>query len=368
MRYFATDIETARPLRVWLGSIAGLLLCALVLPGSVWGQSVVQSLIAEAEAAGADANRMRTVASRAEGAGLSSQQTASLLKPVVSLAKRDLPTTPLLNKTLEGLAKQVPAGRMTPVLQQIQTHTEKAGTLISTWTQKQETKTLLGTTNQSLPRADRDRLIVNIAEAQQQDVPLDQIATFLNELPRAVKNRSVSASDVAVAVSVMPDLPTATSSPGTSRDLLAAALNAGYDPESLRQIPGALERAHRTNARPAASIAKNATEAIAKGTPASTMLRTLFQGTIPNAAPASQNAPSSAPPGQSNPPGKDGRPAGTAPPTPQNSPPSSGAGGGPPPSEVPPSEDPPSNDPPSGAPPSDNGTPGPGPEDPPSSQ
>jgi hypothetical protein len=167
---------------------------------------------------------------------------------------------------------------------------EKAGTLISTWTQKQETKALLGTTDQSLPRADRDRLIVNIAETQQQGVPLDQIATFLNELSRAVKNRSVSASDVAVSVSVMPDLATTTSSPGTSRDVLAAALNAGYDPESLRQIPGALERAHRTNARPAASIAKNATEAIAKGTPASTMLRTLFQGTNPNAAPASQNA------------------------------------------------------------------------------
>jgi hypothetical protein len=349
MRHFVTNIETTCPLRVWLRSVAGLLLCALVLPGSVWGQSTVQSLIAEGESAGGDANRMRTVAARAEGAGLSPEQTATLLRPAVSLAKRDLPTTPLLNKTLEGLAKQVPAQRMTPVLQQIQTHTEKAGALISTWTQKQDTKVLLGTTDRSLSRADRDQLIVNIAEAQQQDVPLDQIETFLNELPRATRSRPVSASDVAVAVSVMPDLPTATSAPGSSRSLLTAALNAGYDPESLRQLPGALKRAQRTNARPPASIAESVTQAIGKGSPAPRVLRSLFQGTVPNTPAAPQNAPSASPPGQSNPPGKDGRPARSTPPASQENPPSNGAGNAP--TGSPPSEGSPPDTPSPGNPP-----------------
>jgi len=332
----ATNRQTARPLRAWLGGMAGVLLLALLLPASVHGQSAVESLIAEGRAAGADANRMQTVASRAEGAGLSPQQTAALLKPAVSLAERDLPTTPLLNKTLEGLAKQVPAKRMTPVLQQIQTHTEKAGALVSTWTEKPDTKALLGTTDGSLARTERDQLVVNIAEAQQQNVPLNQIQSFLDALPRAVKSRPVSASDVAVAVSVMPDLPTTPTAPNTSRHLLTAALNAGYGPESLRQLPGALARAQRSNSRPAASIAESVTQAIGKGSPAPAVLRTLFQGTVPDNPSSSRNAPPTRPPGQSNPPGRDGRPGGADRPASQNNPPPDGG-------ERPPTGSPPSN-------------------------
>jgi hypothetical protein len=304
---------------------------------------------------------MRTVASRAERAGLSSEQTATLLKPAVSLAERDLPSTPLLNKTLEGLAKQIPPQRMTPVLQQLHTHTQEAGALVSTWAQQNDTKTLLGTNDGSLPNAERSQLIVNIAEARQQNVPMAEIETFLNELPGAVRARSVSAHDVAVAVSVMPDLPTATSAPSSSRDLLTAALNAGYDAESLRQLPGALERAQRTNARPAASIAERVTEAIGQGSPAPAVLRTLFQGTVPNAPPASQDAAPSAPPGQSNPPGKDGRPPGVDPPPSQETPPPDGGRDTP---TGPPSSD--GGQP--GSPSPNNGSPGQGPESPPPSQ
>ena len=343
-----------RPPWKWTWGLVGVLLCALVLPASVQGQSAVESLMAEGRAAGADVERMRVVVSRAENAGLSSQQAATLLQPAVSLAKRDLPATPLLNKTLEGLAKQVPPARMTPVLQELRTHTEEAGTLISSWTKKKKTKALLDTEDNSLPRAERDQLIVSVAEARQQNVPVPNIETFLNKLPDAVGSRSVSANEVAVAVSVMPDLPAAASPPATSRALLTAALNADYDPESLRQLPGALERAQQVSDRPTVSIAKSATRAIQKGIPAPKMLRSLFQGTVPGTPPAVQNAPSS-PPGQRNPPGRDGRPApGSSP----GSLPSDGGGQGPPPSGDQPSGDQPSGDQPGGdqpsGPPSNN--------------
>lgn len=355
------NIATLRLLRGGLGALTGVLLCVLVLPTSVQGQSPVQSLIADGEAAGADAARMRTVASRAERAGLSPQQTATLLKPAVSLAKRDLPSTPLLNKTLEGLAKQVPSQRMTPVLQQLQTHTQEAGALISTWTQKSDARTLLGTNDGSLPDAARNQLIVNIAEARQQNVPMAEIETFLNELPGAVRARSVSANEVAAAVSVMPDLPTAASDPGTSRALLTAALNAGYDSESLRQMPVALERAQRTSARPAPSIAKSTAQAITKGSPAPKVLRTLFQGTVPNAPPASQNAAASSPPGQSNPPGEDGHPTSVDPPATQDSPPppngSGDAPNGPPSHSGEQPTAPPADNPSSGPPPGASSSP-----------
>ena len=75
----------------------------------------------------ADAALMRTVATRAQNAGFGAQATAGLLRPAVDLAEQDLPAAPLMNKALEGLAKQVPAARMGPVLRQLGTHTREAG-------------------------------------------------------------------------------------------------------------------------------------------------------------------------------------------------------------------------------------------------
>lgn len=301
---------------------AGLLLLLVALPTTAWGQSPVPSLIEQGRAAGADAELLRTVADRAEAAGFSDRATADLLRPAVSLAERDLPASPLLTKTLEGLAKQVPAGRMSPVLQRLQTHTQEAGALVSSWVRQEGTQDLLGRSGPP-PKAERDRLITTIAQARQQDLPPAALEQFLTQLPGAVERRPVALSEVATAVSAMPDLPGARDNPALARELLAAALNAGYDTESLRQLPAALEQARRTNSQPATAIAKGAARAIAQGTPAANVLRTLFQGTVPGVGPAAGagNGPPGTPPGQGKPPGKEGRPPGAgAPDDPGNSP------------------------------------------------
>ncbi len=316
-------LASVAPLRL------GVLLVSLLLVGGpALGQdsSPVSSLIEKGEASGADATLMRTVASRAQKAGLSPEATADLLQPAVTLAERNLPTAPFLNKTLEGLAKQVPPNRMGPVLQEVQTHLEEGGTLVSTWLNRNDVKTLLGG---SPPASERNQLIANVAESRQQDVPLPTVESFLNTLPDAVQRRSVSLSSVAVAVSVMPDLPEVRSNPKVSHQLLTAALNAGYDAESVRQLPSALERAQQTNQRPAVAIAQGTARAISKGTPAANVLRNLFQGTIPGGGPPSgvgDGTPS--PPGQGKPPGPDGRPPGAGPPDdPGQNPPDNPSGG-----------------------------------------
>mgnify|MGYP000102450714 CR=1 FL=1 len=300
----------------------GLLLFAAALPTAAWGQPSVQSLIEQGRAAGADAELLQTVAARAEAAGFSDRATADLLRPAVGLAERDLPATPLLTKTLEGLAKQVPAGRMSPVLQRLQTHTQEAGALVSSWVQQDATQELLGRSGPP-PKAERDQLITTIAEARQQDLPPPALEQFLTQLPGAVQRRPVGLSEVATAVSAMPDLPGARDNPALARELLAAALNAEYDAESLRQLPAALEQARRTSSQPASAIAKGAARAIAQGTPAANVLRTLFQGTIPGVGPAAGagSGPPGTPPGQGKPPGEGGRPPGAgAPDDPGNSP------------------------------------------------
>jgi hypothetical protein len=274
----------------------------------------VPSLIEQGREAGADVELMRTVAQRAETAGLRAQQTADLLRPAVALAERDLPTRPLLNKTLEGLAKRVPPARLSPVLRRLRTHTEQAGGLVSGWLERGDVRQLVGATGKDA--AARTQLITSVTEAQQQNVSLAAVKQFLDGLPENVSRQRVPLGQVATAVSVMPNVPGGTRSPAVTSQLLTAALNAGYDTESLRQLPAALERAQRGTQRPASTIARGVTQAIAKGTPAARVLRNLFQGGMPGGgAPSGEgNGPPGTPPGQGKPPGQGGKPPGVGPP------------------------------------------------------
>lgn len=299
---------SSRRLRTGIGVLVGLVLL-LLAPVSAHGQSPVSSLIEKGRAAGADASRLQAVASRAEAAGLSPQQTATLLQPTVTLAERDLPSTPLLNKTLEGLAKRVPPQRMTPVIQQLQSHTEKAGTLVSAWMNRDEVQALLESGASS---TGRNQLITSIAEARQQTRSTTQIEAFLTELPEAMGRRSVTLSEVAAAVSVMPNLPTAASAPDAARSVLTAALRAGYNAESLRQLPVALKQAAQASGRSPAALAQEAVRAIKTGGSAPDVIRDLSRGAAPQSVSESGGGGAGVPetpPGQSNPPPPRPRPA-----------------------------------------------------------
>lgn len=291
-----------RPLSSILGGMLVLLLVALAAPGRVAAQpQPVQSVIEQGRAAGADAALMQTVATRAEEAGLDAATTADLLRPAAALAEADLPATPLLTKTLEGLAKQVPVARLQPVQQQIQQHTEQAGALAANWMERAEGAASRGDAN----GAGRAALITSITEAQQQDVPIENVRQFLDQVSDGVTGRSVSVRAIAVAVSVMPDLPGMTGDrPTASTRLLIAALDSGFDAASMRRLPEALEQARRQSQRPPAAIARSTAQAIAQGTPATAVLQGLFQGaaTGQDLSERGRSA-DTTPPGQGKPPG-----------------------------------------------------------------
>jgi hypothetical protein len=313
--------------------LLGLALLVLFGPASATAQDgSVQSLIEQGRTAGADIELMQSVAARAGTAGLGPKQTAELLRPAVTVAEKGLPAGPLLNKTLEGLAKRVPPSRMTPVLQTLQANTERAGSAVTAWLNRDDVKQLVGESNEGSARAD---LIANATEAQQQDVSLETIEQFLDGLPGAVERRSVSVAEVATAVSVMPDLPGSADNPTVTRQLLTAALDAGYDGEALRQLPAALERARRQTQRPAGMVARGAAQAVAQGTPATRVLRSLFQGSVPGGGPPGDagNGPPGTLPGQGKAPGEGGKvPPGVDPGNPGDNPgggPGDNPGGGP---------------------------------------
>lgn len=291
-------------------AVAGALL-AILLPVSVAAQSQsVESLIEQAQQAGADGELVQTVATRAARSGLSPEQTAEILSPAVTLAERDLPSRPLLNKTLEGVAKQVPASRMRSVLQNVQRSTEQAGTVVSSWLNQSDVRQFTG--DQIPSQRARSELIASVTEAQQQQVPAENIEQFLQDLPTAVERRPVSLSEVSAAVSVLPDLPESASTSNVSQKLLAAALDAGYDGESIRQLPAALSSAHHGRDQPTEAIARATALAIQNDAPAASVLTNLLQGSLPGRGgpPDVGNGPLDAVPGQGKPPGKGGKPPG----------------------------------------------------------
>ncbi|MFB6272600.1 MAG: hypothetical protein ABEL51_06870 [Salinibacter sp.] len=293
----------------------------------------VQSLLKRGRKTGADVDQMEMVARRARQRGLSAEATASLLRPAVALAEQNLPARPLLSKTLEGLAKGVPVPRMHSVLQQYQVHTEQAGQIVTQWTQQSEVRQLLGAGDapQNTPQKAPTQLVTAVAEAQQQNIPAQDLKAFLKGLPNKVERRPVSLDQVATAVNVLPDLPGNGTSSETARQLLTSALNADYSPESLRKLPSALQSAHQESKQPVDALAQGAAQAIARGIPATAVLQSLFQGGLPGGGPPAGTGPPGRGPGTGKPPDT-GPPDGKGPPDdpPGGGDPPDDPGGGPP--------------------------------------
>jgi hypothetical protein len=319
----------------WTWLRTALILAVVVVGGPhvVVGQEAdVQALLERGRAGGADAEQLSTVVERARRAGLPPEATASLLRPTVELAQQDLPTSHLLSKTLEGIAKNVPLDRIQPVLQQYRGHTERAGQVVARWSQKAEVREFLGETESppspSAQKNTRAPLITAAAKAQQQGIPAENIEAFLNGLPSGVERRPVSTNEVSTALNVLPDLPKNGASPESASQLLTSALDAGYSAESLRQLPSALQSARRKSNQPVDVLAQGTAQAIARGTPAAQVLQTLFQGSFPGGGPPAGvgNGPPGSTPGSGKPPDT-GPPENTGPP---DNPPDNPPGGGPP--------------------------------------
>lgn len=287
----------------WLGTALMVTLLTIGGPRAAIGQAPdVQDLLDQGREAGANVEQIQTAAERARQSGLNTQATVSLLRPAIELAKQDLPTDPLLSKTLEGLSKQVPPSRMQPVLQQYRTHTEQAGQLVGQWTQRPEVREFLGMEESSQGR--NPQLVTAITKAQQQELSVKNIEALLNDLPTDVSRRPVSPNEVAAAVDVMAELPGNRSSAKTAQQLLTSALNAGYTPESLQQLPSALQSAHQKSNRPVDALAQGTARAIAQGSPATQVLQSLFQGSFPGGGPPADigKGPSGNKPGSGKPP------------------------------------------------------------------
>lgn len=290
-----------RRMRAWTrgGAGAALIVAALVaatglapaLPGAaeVRAQSV-DELVARGAEAGADAALMAELRDRAAAAGLDAAATARLLAPAVTLAESGLPSGAVLQKGLEGLSKRVPAPRIAAVQGELRAAVERAGPIVDAWLSEPGVRERLEASGAASAAggaaADgvRAAVVEGTGMALAQGAPEPAVRALLDRVPAEVGRARVEALEVAVAVEVLADLPLAAGRPALAAEVVAAALDGGFGPAELRELPAALQAAERRGEVPAEAVARGAIEGMGD-LPARAVLEALFEGGLPGAAP-----------------------------------------------------------------------------------
>lgn len=284
--------------------------------------------------AGIDEGLMRSVAERARQTGTAPEATAEMLAPAVRLAEAGFPATPVLSKVLEGLAKRVPLARVQSVADRLAGHVQQVGPVVDTWLQREDVRAALAEV-EGKGRAD---IIVSAANARQQGLALDDVRLLLAELPGRARGRRLDPSNVAVAVRATAEMPRDDADPSGAREIVLAAVEAGYTADEISQLPVALRQAQASANRPLPALTRNARRAISRGAPASEVIGQLSRGRPPLPPPAAGRGGSGQgpPPGQGKPPdtgppdtGPPDAPPGGPPDTPPQGPPSDPPGGPP---------------------------------------
>jgi hypothetical protein len=269
-----------------MGALVGLLLLPLLPVGPTAttpaaaqeASPSVAQLAHRGRQAGVPPDLLQNVRRRATRSGLSEAQTAGLLRPAVAMAEQGLPSAHVLRKALEGMAKQVPPGRVSGVLGRMRRHTAQAGQLIDPWLKRSDGARLVASEGASSGAASaRDVLLENLAQSLMHDVPTQTVETFLDVLPKQVQQRSVPAAELGTAFGILADLPAARSAPDATARLVADALDAGFNQKELRRLPAAVRAARQTRGSAEAATQEAAAQ-IRNGTPASEVLNRLFRG------------------------------------------------------------------------------------------
>lgn len=260
------------------------LVILLLVPVSLFAQErSLPNLIERAIQAGLDGDRITEIEQRANISGVGDQDLVLLLEPAVELAEQNLPSDFVIQKMMEGFAKNVPAGRMTPVLQSIRDQTPEAASLADNWIGKPEVSSFMNSVGESRSHFRRDLISANL-KSLSQNVEGDLIEGLLNELGHESILRNRSPQAVVAAVSVLPDLPASVLQEVEVRGLLARAVGSGFSASDLQKLPGAMNAAERRSQLPAASILNGMSDQIGSGIPANQILQNLFNGNI-NAGP-----------------------------------------------------------------------------------
>lgn len=235
--------------------------------------------------AGIDAERLEGLIVRAQQRGVSPDQLQSMVGPAIALANDDLPYLPVLQKVLEGMAKRVPAGSILIVTQNMAGGITRSAEIVDPWMARNEVRTMTAAV-----RGDRDasasareyrRMFIEHASyAFQQNTDEQTVRDYLDQsvTPGVVERNAIAS--VAAGLRALPEMPITQDDPVTSIRLLVRALNAGFSPAEIQQLPDAFRSAQFHSELPADRVARGLDHQLGENIPAAHILENLFQGNV----------------------------------------------------------------------------------------
>ncbi len=283
------DANTIPSFRKW--KFLAVLLVT-VLSASLFTPALAQQEFAEyrnvmeqGTAAGIDAERLESLIVRAQERGVTPDQLEGMIIPAVTLAENDLPYLPVLQKALEGMAKRVPAGSIRMVTQSIAGGITRSAEIVDPWMARSDVSAMVAAVSRdrepgASAREFRRAFIEHASYAVQQNTEEQTVRDFMDQAvtPGVVERNAISS--VLSALRALPEMPTTQDDPGTSIRLLVKALDSGFTPGEIQQLPDAFRSAQFHSELPADRVARGLDHQMGENIPAAHILENLFQGNV----------------------------------------------------------------------------------------
>ncbi|MEX0680726.1 MAG: hypothetical protein WD097_05035 [Balneolales bacterium] len=249
------------------------------------GNGPHQDILDRGVLAGIEEERLETLITRARERQLSSDELNLLIHPAITLAEEGLPHGAVMQKTMEGIAKRVPVESIRQVLNNMQAGLVRSATLVDPWLEHEEVQGMIhagrgGQETAEAARTFRNMILENTSYAIQQNVSEEILHNFLNQIVSENALERSSMTMIASAVRAFPDLPDVRENPEMANRILIRALNAGFHPGEIQQLPEAFRSAQLRSQMPLENIARGLDRQMDRGIPAQHILENLFQGNI----------------------------------------------------------------------------------------
>lgn len=282
--------------------LAALSALLLFLPVAIAAQESTpfQNVLEQATEAGIDTGYLESLSSRAENRGLSPEEFSSLMNPAISLAENDLPYHPVLRKSMEGMAKNIPAGNIRQVIDNMANGLMHSAEIVDPVLERKEVHVMMQATHRDGVRGPstgefRNMILENTSYALQQGMDEHHLRNFLDDAISENIARRSGWTSIASAVRAYAGMPTSEEQPETTNQLLLRALNSGFSEQEIRQLPDAFRSAQFHSQLPVDNIARGLDQQMRQGIPPNHVLDNMFRGNV-----------GGGPPGFT-PPGLDGR-------------------------------------------------------------
>ncbi|MDG5767554.1 hypothetical protein QA596_08775 [Balneolales bacterium ANBcel1] len=244
-----------------------------------------QQILDRGVEAGIEAGQLDILLERAQNRGLDPSDLARLTEPPIQLAERNLPYQAVIQKSMEGLAKRVPTHSIQQVLEDMSRGMIRSADLVDPWLERSEVHALVerGRGNREMSNAMDDfrrQLIENTSYALQHEQNGEYLREFLDEMIAARTTERSGMGSIASAIRTLPDLPAPQDQPETRSRLLIRALNAGFSPGQIQQLPDAFHSAQFRSQLPVENIARGMEQQMQRGIPADHILDNIFKGNV----------------------------------------------------------------------------------------